>query len=377
MSNGNNPNVYFPSLNGLRFIAAALVFLFHFTTLICVKEFGYNPQTNFISVLGDVGVTLFFVLSGFLITYLLLTEQARTSTINIGKFYIRRILRIWPLYFFVIAIYISYGLLFGQIDAQFFWLKLLLYIFFMPNVAYTLFVAGGLPIQLWSVGSEEQFYFVYPVVVKYAKQHLIKFLIIVPILFIGFRIVLEHRLGTQAPVMFKGINIFLFLLDMVNMFRIDCMAIGGVFAWLLFKQHQLLKIVYTKTTQAILYATLVVLIAVLYKSPILHHTIYALLFGAIILNLSSNKATILNFEYPIFNKLGGISYGIYVFHPLVFTIINEHFKLRGTAITLITCFVISFVITLIISQLSYTYLETPFLKFKHKFSIITSGNNAK
>ena len=87
MSTSNNPNVYFPSLNGLRFVAAALVFLFHFTTLNCVKEFGYNPQTNFISVLGDAGVTLFFVLSGFLITYLLLTEQARTSTINIGKFY--------------------------------------------------------------------------------------------------------------------------------------------------------------------------------------------------------------------------------------------------------------------------------------------------
>jgi peptidoglycan/LPS O-acetylase OafA/YrhL len=117
MSSNSNTNVYFPSLNGLRFIAAFMVFLLHFAKQNWGENFDYNPEDNFIykSVLGDVGVTLFFVLSGFLITYLLLTEQARTSTINIGKFYLRRILRIWPLYFLMILITIGYGLIFNRI----------------------------------------------------------------------------------------------------------------------------------------------------------------------------------------------------------------------------------------------------------------------
>jgi peptidoglycan/LPS O-acetylase OafA/YrhL len=263
------------------------------------------------------------------------------------------------------------------IEYDFCWIKLLLYVFFMPNVASILYSSGGLPSHLWSVGAEEQFYFGYPVLVKYAKQHIIKFLIIIPIVYIAFRIILSYIVETRPPLVFKGVSIFNFLLEMTHVFRVDCMAIGGIFAWLLFKQHKLLTIIYSKKTQVVIYVIVLMLIGLKFKLPPIYHTIYSLLFGAITLNLSSNKSTILNFEYPIFNRLGAISYGIYMYHSLIFTMLIDSFNLNGSIITLVLCFVLSFIITLIVSQLSYTYLETPFLKFKHKFSIIISGNDAK
>ena len=88
---------YFKNLNGLRFIAAFLVIIHHieqFKNLWNIPNFYYKSS---IKSLGDVGVTVFFVLSGFLITYILLKEKQKTGTINIISFYIKRILRIWPL----------------------------------------------------------------------------------------------------------------------------------------------------------------------------------------------------------------------------------------------------------------------------------------
>ena len=102
--------VYFPGLNGLRAIAALAVVLSHLT--IALGNFNLNahllgtlPNGNPKGIdLADFGVSIFFSLSGFLITYLLLAENSR-GKINIKNFYIRRILRIWPLYYlyFLIA----------------------------------------------------------------------------------------------------------------------------------------------------------------------------------------------------------------------------------------------------------------------------------
>ncbi|GHT66178.1 hypothetical protein AGMMS50239_27220 [Bacteroidia bacterium] len=87
--------IYFPNLNGLRFIAALMVIVCHLEQFLFI--FGYANHWSSVSILGTLGVQLFFVLSGFLITYLLLSEENKTKTISIKDFYIRRILRIWPL----------------------------------------------------------------------------------------------------------------------------------------------------------------------------------------------------------------------------------------------------------------------------------------
>ncbi|MBP6663030.1 MAG: acyltransferase, partial [Paludibacter sp.] len=91
----NNNRIYLPGLNGLRALAAITVLISH----IFQDTFG-NWGLEYLNLpLFTDGVTLFFVISGFLITYLLLQELGKTKTIDIPKFYIRRILRIWPIYY--------------------------------------------------------------------------------------------------------------------------------------------------------------------------------------------------------------------------------------------------------------------------------------
>src|SRR5258706_15966300 len=93
--------VQFPNLNGLRFLAASGVVVHH------IEQVKYlyglpNVWTDLaMAKLGGLCVSLFFVLSGFLITFLLMEEKKLYQTISVGKFYVRRMLRIWPVYFIV------------------------------------------------------------------------------------------------------------------------------------------------------------------------------------------------------------------------------------------------------------------------------------
>ena len=93
--------VHLKGLNGLRAIAALAVVVLH--TSIGLGPFGL-PWNRLGNQLGMFGVTIFFSLSGFLITYLLLLEKNDCGDISVKDFYIRRILRIWPLYFLYLSI---------------------------------------------------------------------------------------------------------------------------------------------------------------------------------------------------------------------------------------------------------------------------------
>src|ERR1700741_1011871 len=96
--------VYFPGLNGLRFIAVAVVIISHVFQLCKLLKIETTNKALSAYFPGKFGVILFFVLSGFLITYLLLKEEEVTGRISIRDFYKRRILRIWPLYFLIVII---------------------------------------------------------------------------------------------------------------------------------------------------------------------------------------------------------------------------------------------------------------------------------
>src|SRR5262245_23508948 len=96
--------IYFPNLNGLRFIAAFLVIIHHLEQFKLTFKMDNYWNVPFIEPIGRLGVVLFFVLSGFLITYLLLAEENIKGGISIKSFYVRRILRIWPLYFLIVLL---------------------------------------------------------------------------------------------------------------------------------------------------------------------------------------------------------------------------------------------------------------------------------
>ena len=140
-----------PSLDGFRALSILLVVLAH-------AGFGYI-------VPGGLGVTIFFFLSGYLISTLLLQEHAGAGRINIRHFYLRRILRLYPPLLVTLAV--AYGLVFaGRLGGEATWAGLMAQLFYFANM-YQLFIAGDNSVPhgtgiLWSLSVEEHFYLVYP-----------------------------------------------------------------------------------------------------------------------------------------------------------------------------------------------------------------------
>lgn len=158
--------IYFPNLNGLRFIAAFMVIIHHLEQMKFILGMNNYWDNGFIAVVGKLGVVLFFVLSGFLITYLLLAEEKFHGDISVKQFYVRRILRIWPLYFFVILLAFFVlpeikFLSFGYDYSNNFFIKFVLFVMMLPNLALAMGAAVPFVSQAWSVGTEEQFYLVW------------------------------------------------------------------------------------------------------------------------------------------------------------------------------------------------------------------------
>lgn len=144
----------FDYLDGLRGVAILLVFTAHMQ----YQDFWYFLH-------GGSGVTLFFVISGFIITTLLLREWDRDGRVSLKGFYIRRIFRIYPLYFLVLAVYCVLILVVGFDAArrESFTEALPFFIFGFPEIVQ-LTAGEGVPFSLsWSIGIEEKFYLVWPV----------------------------------------------------------------------------------------------------------------------------------------------------------------------------------------------------------------------
>jgi len=154
----------------------------------------YFETIPFVGIIGKLGVVLFFVLSGFLITYLLLTEEDRFKTISIKKFYVRRILRIWPLYFFIIILAFlvlpnidlftlpGYG---KEVIYKDLLLKLFLYVIFFPSLVLSLLGIVPYASHTWSIGTEEQYYLVWPVILKYFKKNRLLLMLLIILFYLG------------------------------------------------------------------------------------------------------------------------------------------------------------------------------------------------
>ena len=110
--------------------------------------------------------------------------------------------------------------------------------------------------------------------------------------------------------------------------------------------------------------------------PFVIRDVYAVLFGIVILNLATNNGSILNMENDILNYLGKISYGLYMFHPIVIVLVIKSFVLFGmTSNAIYYPFIVLF--TIVASGFSYFLIESRFLKLKQGFSKILSGDRVK
>ncbi|MEO6917201.1 MAG: acyltransferase, partial [Chitinophagaceae bacterium] len=223
--------------------------------------------------------------------------------------------------------------------------------------------------QLWSIGTEEQFYLFWPLIFSLIKKNRKIALIGIIVAYLAVRIGVSHLPEFRGQ---KDLLIFL------NFFNIDCMAIGGLTAMVYFhKKQAILNIVYNPYLQWILVAaTLLFIFNGYYFSKGYFSEIYATLFAALILNFATNPKPIFSLEAKWTNYLGKISYGIYMYHCIAvmivisllkyFSINNNLFIYLGTV-----------ALTLLLASLSYHYFEEYFIRMKVRFSKIVSGDNAR
>jgi peptidoglycan/LPS O-acetylase OafA/YrhL len=316
MSETKTTRIYFPGLNGLRFVAAFMVMASHVEQL---KKDEHLPNLDSWPILGEAGqngVCLFFVLSGFLITYLLLQEERVTGNISIGKFYIRRMLRIWPLYYLIVLLgflVLPYCLQVSGLENAFktaYWPKFILFLLFLPNLAMVAFPQVPFTAQAWSIGTEEQFYLIWPFLLRRFRK-------VLPWMLGGITfgiVLLRKTLFILRDHMAEGFpkSVLSLTAEFLNTFSIECMAIGGFGAWLLFNNKQrVLRLLFLPSTQILL---LIALLASLSTGLFGHvksrNIVNSLLFISIILNLAANPKSLLKLENRFYLFMGRISYGL-------------------------------------------------------------------
>lgn len=356
--------IYFPNLNGLRFLAALLVLLDHIESLKSAFGLPNRSALPFFYALGKLGVVLFFVLSGFLITYLLMTEQQHTRTISIKKFYIRRMLRIWPLYFLIVifALWIAPGL--SVLKIPYFESCLgrgndlviaALMFCLCSNGVLAWFGSVPFAVQSWSIGTEEQFYLIWPWLIKKCRNKFVTFLAVI-IAYNGIKFLLLF-LQSYWPFAQQ-------ILEFWYYFNIDCMAIGAIAAYLLFTQKDTwLKWIFHPVTQWGIYAIVLTLIGFGFKFPSFHFEIFSVFFAIILLNLAGNPQSVLRLQYPWLDYLGRISYGIYMYHFIVITLVLHWLTTVGCTTDWLV-YPLSIGGTILLSALSYHGFEIWFLRMK-------------
>jgi len=376
MANGNDTQrIYFKNLDTLRFIAAYMIVLLH-SFFGWKGRFGYpHFITSYFSPKGldkldivmhnfSFGVDIFFMISGFLITYLLLCEKEKTGKVDVLKFYIRRALRIWPLYFFMVLL-----------------APLLSYFLFeeSPTYLYHFLFTGNFDLinngtssiatnHLWSICIEEHFYLFCPLLIGFIplKKLPQTFLTIIfsSIIFRGFFAPNSNDYGMTMYVH--------------TLSRIDILALGGLFGYLFY--HKKIQFNDPLPVRLLIYATFILIfLNVSYNESgtfyvdTMKKYYFAIPMAYWIGNFLFNKNAIFAMQRPnILNQFGKVSYGIYMFNPVIIFLLTGLFQ-KYSFQNYFLFLVLVHVCLAITTILSYRLLELPFLTLKEKYAVIKSG----
>lgn len=331
-----------PSLNGIRAICILIVIGSHMVNSAnfpkeLTRSWGYLFD-------GSTGVTIFFVLSGFLITYLLIQEEEKNGSISLKYFFIRRILRIFPVYYLVLFTYF----ILQQVNILQFtttqWIS---------SLTYTKNIFGGSWVDghLWSLAVEEQFYLIWPVVFKYSSEKTRSIFIFATMLLApACRIIYYYLKMPDLPYSLLT--------------NIDCLMWGCFGAICLPQFIKFLEKL--EFINPILFAIPILFVIYLQKSLLIGlftvpfsksvTSFFALL---LIISYSNRNSGIiykfLNLKSVIW--LGTLSYSLYIWQQLFFT----------PALGKLHLLPLNLVLILIVAIASYYLVEKPFLKLKQKF----------
>jgi peptidoglycan/LPS O-acetylase OafA/YrhL len=336
---------HLPALDGLRAVAVFTVMIYHYT------------QSRWIP--GDLGVSLFFVISGFLITLLLLREFDSTDTISFRGFYLRRTLRIFPAYY----VYVVFSLCVDWLRGSRWTLGLLVAAFGYAVNYYN--ALNGHPVtsvsHAWSLADEEQFYLLWPVMFLFlahrpartAKAMVIGLIVIV----VAWRSYLYIWRGVGAAYVYNAFDT-----------RFDTLAIGCLLA-LLSSDKQVnewagriaMKSWMPIVPVALLYISRVFGSAAYHYS--IGFTVDALLISIIVVQLLQLTRTLSwNWlDHRVTRFFGAISYPLYLYHGWGMSVAS-HLWSNGTVITLLLAIAASTVL----ACGSYYLVERPFLRIKHR-----------
>lgn len=355
---------YLTGLNGLRAIAAISVVMGHVT----LSTFSYSNEKIIPIGAGFDGVTMFFVISGFLISYLLLFEKEKTKKINIKNFYIRRILRIWPIYYLFIIICLLFAFYFPNINDIWSW-KITYYLFFMANIPFITHTGISIIVHYWSIGVEEQFYMFWPWVIKLVRTKLI--LVTIAIIFGLFflKSASWYFLGNHS-ILYKSLAVT----------RFHCMLIGAIGAMLYKNQNKYFISVLTGKWLQItiwLLSGLLFLNFIYLPAPLTAEITALVSLVLIIGQVENTTYKVVNLENKLFDFLGKISYGIYIIHPLVILLFSYLYRNLNLSFIIQTIVVYSSVIvtTVLAAYLSYEFYEKPFLTLKKRYMIVKSASS--
>lgn len=374
--------VFFPGLNGIRFIAAYAVIIHHVEQ---TKYWANLPnvwgKSVVIDALGHRGVSLFFTLSGFLITYLLLVELRKTSTVNVYKFYVRRTLRIWPLYylltfvtFFVLPHLVTLPGISGDLQEGFY-VKLVLYIILIPNIARQMYPSVLGSNQAWSVGIEEQFYAFWPWFVRWFKKNLFSFLVIFIAIKIFVQLVLMGLTDSYPAEWWS--RYVRFANTAWRFLQIEQMAVGAIGAYIIFYGYKKIEgIIYHPVT---MWTSFVLILSSLFfhATFVGFSVIEAVVYTVAIINISTNTHCPVKLNSQWLQKMGDISYGIYMYHTICLAVVIRLLMDINLPQTSwigfnIIMYTIPGLLTLMVSWLSYRYFESYFIRLKEKFMVVRS-----
>jgi len=359
--NATRDRVFFTGLSGIRALAAMGVLASHTFASSAPVGIAKHAPLQF----AEIGVTIFFTLSGFLITYLLLREKQVYSKIDLRQFYLRRILRIWPLYFFYIIAAVSVTYLLGDEPLEHAG-YLTLFVLFLPNIAFNLNRYPSDVGHLWSIGIEEQFYAFWPVVLSRVTR-VARFLVILICALVlvrtGLKLYSLH-IGNKLPF------------SVAVCMRFDCMAIGALCA-IAYDRKDARLLALARSIGVSIAFWAVVALACLNRFSIFSFygdDLAAVITGLFIVRQIQTTRSVTLLENPVASFLGLISFGLYVYHPLMISVIVHFVRTSSYTFTNAAAFVVTVaVLTVAVAWVSYRVLEMPFLRLKERFARIQSA----
>jgi peptidoglycan/LPS O-acetylase OafA/YrhL len=373
----NNPEseklqtVYFPNLDASRFLAAFAVFILHFSNEIrsiypSINEASWFKGFYLFASKGGLGVNFFFVLSGFLITFLILNERKRFGQFHLGRFLIRRTLRIWPLYFIIGLIgFVLFPLIFADYSTLH---QPQNYFLFLANFDEIWYGAHD-PINFltapWSVAVEEQFYLFWGLALLILFRFQQRFLpwLILLLYLISFwfrfnnweneRVLYHHTLSVCQDIL-----------------------TGAFIGYALFQQQKWIGRLQQTPRWLVFSIYLVGLLLCIGKNKIflgemmvMERWILSLFFGFIILDQIGGKHSLFKLgRIKLFNYFGKISYGLYMYHLVIMYLLGKwiDFSSLNAYLGIFLYFILSFGMTVFSASVSFHSIESKFLSLKPK-----------